>query len=1149
MPVNEATEGLTLQPNRVYVIPPNAQMTISENQLRLAPRGARVVGRRFMPVDIFFESLADNYSNRAIGIVLSGFDGDGAQGLKAIKRAGGITFAQTEDTAQHSDMPNTAVETGYVDFILPPSEMAHKLVSLAQHPYVGQPPEPSQTDEVSRQSDLASVYILLRAATGIDFSQYKRTTFERRLRRRMALYRVTSLADYLEQLQNNPAEIKALYRDVLLTVTRFFRDPDAFAFLKIAVFPTLLEQKTDAPIRIWTAGCATGEECYSLAICLCEFLSERNANLGIQIFGTDVSEEAIETARQGIYSESQMAGVSPERRSRFFTRTEGRYQISKAIRELCVFARQNLGSDPPFSSIDLVSCRNVLIYFAPALQKRVLAIFHYSLNASGFLWLGSSESVGETSDLFTVVDRKHKVYSCSSVVNRLNFDFVTSDYRALNPAALPERTIPEVSNHSNVQRQADQIVLNRYAPVGVVVNERLNILHFRGDTSLYLKPAPGEPSFNLLKMVQPSLLVELRSAIDQARAQGMVSRKEGLQIKNNPHYIHLEVTPIKNPLSQERSYLVLFEIGPLIVAGTAQASEAEDGDESSATNPDMSQLERELATTKQELLDTQAYLQATIEEHEATNQRLTTANEEILSSNEELQSTNEELQTAKEEIQATNEELKTTNEELQSRNADARLVNDDLLNLLNNVNIPIVMLSSDLCIRRFTPTAQRLFNLIPADVGRPISNIRLNIEIPDFETLILQVMDTLNSQEHEVRDGQGHWYRLCIRPYRTAEHQIDGAVIAVVDIDDMKNTLQQLEISRLYAESIVETVREPLVVLAADLRVKTANQAFYEIFQVFPSETENRLIFELGNGQWNIPELRSRLETLLSGDMPLQNLEIEYSFERVGYKVMLLNAREIVQATDGQMILLSIEDITERKQADMERIQLIQEQAARVEAEAANAGKDQFLSVLSHELRTPLNAILGWTSILLRQSEPAPALLNRALTTIERSARAQNQLINDLLDVSRVIQGQLSLRPQAVNLTNLLNAAIEAIQPSAEQKNIQFNSDLASSPRVLNLDPSRIQQVFSNVLSNAVKFTPEEGEIRVSLVYEDNQARVEVTDTGEGISAEFLPYVFDRFRQTQSSNTRQYGGLGLGLAIVKQMVEAHNGTVQSAAPD
>ena len=627
-----------------------------------------------------------------------------------------------------------------------------------------------------------------------------------------------------------------------------------------------------------------------------------------------------------------------------------------------------------------------------------------------------------------------------------------------------------------------------------------------------------------------------------------IARQEGLQIENNPRYIQIEVTPIKNPLSRARNYLVLFEEGALIEQAPASSTSQNDEEEAvKQVNPVVARLEQELAAVRQELLDTQAYLQATIEEHDATNQRLTTANEEILSSNEELQSTNEELQTAKEEIQAANEELKTTNEELQNRNDDARASNDDLLNLLNNVKIPVVMLSNDMRIRRFTPSAQQLFNLILSDVGRPISDIRVDITLPEFETLIAEVISTLDVQEREVQSSDGRWYQLRIRPYRTAENVIDGAVIALIDIDDIKRTQRQLEMSRLYAERIVETVREPLVVLGEKLKVMRANQAFYETFQTAADETKGRSLFELSNGQWNIPELRTALTHVLNDSTQIQDFEIERDFKDIGRKTMLLNAREIEQIAEGQLILLAIEDITERKQAEVERVQLAEAQAARREAEVANTSKDEFLSVLSHELRTPLNAILGWTRILT-SSSPDPTLLNRALASIDRSARTQTRIIEDLLEVSRIIQGQLELRQAPVDLSELINSVVESMLPAAEKANVQLAATIADSPGYFYFDPDRLRQVFNNGLSNALKFTPPGGQVSTQLTYLDHQAQVQIVDTGEGIAPEFLPRVFDRFRQANSSNTRQYGGLGLGLSIVKTFVEAHEGTVHISSP-
>ncbi|PZO18974.1 MAG: ATPase [Leptolyngbya foveolarum] len=814
----------------------------------------------------------------------------------------------------------------------------------------------------------------------------------------------------------------------------------------------------------------------------------------------------------------------------------------------------------------MVSCRNVMIYFKPVLQDRVRSIFHYSLNPGGYLWLGSSESVGETSELFAAVDRKHKVYSRRVSSDRINFDFVTSEYfPASSPRSL-DGAEPFDESYSSVRRQADQIVLGRYAPVGVVVNDQLDILHFRGNTSPYLVVASGDPSFNLLKMIRPELLLELRAAISEAKEQDVAVRKEDLYVENNAQEIAIEITPVGNPVSQMRNYLVLFEP----IAADVPETDVETDEMARSQAPKVSRLERSLAATRRELLDTKAYLQAMVEEKEDANQRLTIANEEILSSNEELQSTNEELRTAKEEIQAANEELKTTNEELQNRNASAQTVNDDLVNLLNNVNIPIVILTSDLRIRRFTPVAQQLFKFIPTDVGRLLSDIRINIDIPDLEQTILAVTDSLEAQEKEVQDAQGRWYQLRIRPYQTAEKQTEGAVMALVDIDHIKRTQQQqqLEQSQRYAEAIVETVSEPLLVVTEALVVCTANRAFHETFQVSEGTAEGRSLFELGNGQWNIPALQSHLTTLIDNPRRrIDPIEITHEFEHIGSKIMRLKVREIEHSGPDRMILLSIEDITERRQAEAQR--LLQAQTARAQAEAANIGKDQFLSVISHELRTPLNAILGWSSLLVKMESPTPDVLHKALNSINRSAKNQNRIISDLLEVSRILQNKTKLQLEPTNLSDFLKTAVEMIQPTAAEAEVTLSAELATSSDFFRLDPSRLHQVFGNAISNAIKFTPAGGSIQVSLVYEDKngeyenagdspeerlrqratqQARITITDSGAGITPDFLPYVFDRFRQANSTNTRQYGGLGLGLAIVKSFTEEHGGTVEISSP-
>ncbi|MEH2137423.1 chemotaxis protein CheB [Nostoc sp.] len=1143
MPVNEVQDGVTVEPNQVYVIPPNTKMMLSKGVLQLTPR-EKIQGK-YMPADAFFTSLAAERGQKAIAVVLSGADGDGSLGLKAIKAAGGVTFAQCEDTAKFDSMPNTAVATGNVDFILPPQKIAEELVNLSRNPLISNSLTLIASDKLPEQGDaLTTIFMLLRLQTGVDFSHYKPNTLDRRIQRRMLLYKLEHLEDYAEYLQKNAGEVKALYEEILIHVTHFFRDPQAFQLLKVRVFPTIIQNKSaESPIRIWVAGCSTGEEVYSIAISLLEFLSDKAILPSIQIFATDISEIAIDKARAGIYAENQMVEVSPDSRRRFFNALEGGgYQISKAVRELCVFARQDLGSDPPFSNIDLISCRNVLIYLDETLQKRILPIFHYSLKPTGFLLLGTSESTGKYLDLFTQVDKKYKIYSKKLTGIHPTFSFITSNY----PVAKVDESKPTNENPSDemdLQRKTDQLILNRYAPVGVTINDKMDVLQFRGEIDIYLKLAPGKPSLNLFKMVRQGLLIELRAAIYQAQQQKTLVRKQGLRIEDGElsKIINLEVIPFKPATNKELYFLILFEQVPPTVnnLNTINPESLEQLD----SEREIVRLRLELAAAIQERAKTQEYLQAVIQEQEDINQDLKVANEEIISSNEELQSTNEELETAKEEIQATNEELNTTNEELRSRNQELHQANNDLTNLLASINIPILILTLDLRIRRFTPMAQRLFNLIPADAGRPLSDIRANLDVSDLETLILEVLDTLSIKELEVQTLGGHWYNLRIRPYRTTENKIDGIVLVLVDIDSFKCSAVILEEARNYAEAIVETVQIPLIVLDSDLRVNKANRSFYETFQVLPSEIAQSLIFELGNGQWNIPGLRSLLEGVLDNGTTIENWVVEHHFERIGNKTILLNGWKIIQQGDAQRILLAIEDISDRKQFELERSKLLaQEQSARQQAEIANRAKDEFLSNLSHELRNPLNTILGWTQLFRTRNLDSSALAH-AWEVVERSAKVQAQLIDDMLDISRITSGKLHLNTRLIDLVSVADAAIESIEFSAEAKNIEIVSNLNSATVVGDFD--RLQQVLWNILSNAIKFTPDGGRVGIMLEAVYTHAELRVSDTGVGIRADLLPYVFDRFRQGDSSSSKTTQGLGLGLSIVRHVVELHGGTVEA----
>ncbi|MGH8489735.1 MAG: chemotaxis protein CheB, partial [Gammaproteobacteria bacterium] len=924
MPVVEASHGLLVEPDHIFIIPPNTTMAIAQGALQLTPRGE--APRPHLPVDHFLRALALAQRAQAIGVVLSGTGSDGTLGLLEIKAVGGITFAQEPGSARHGGMPQSAIDSGAVDFVLPPEKIAGRLVEIGNHPYLA--PGPVELPPPESEDHFRRMLAAVRAATGVDFSQYRDTTIRRRILRRMALHGESSFPAYAGRLEQDGSEVEALYRDLLINVTSFFRDPALFEALKTGVFPQILEAKrADAPLRLWVPGCSTGQEAYSLAIALWEFFDERPLRRPFQIFATDLSDPgSLERARAGLYPESIEAELAPERLHRFFKKEGHLYRIDKSIRDSCMFARQNLTADPPFSRVDLISCRNVLIYMAPALQRRVLPTFHYALNVPGFLVLGSSETVGEFHGLFQVMDRANKVYVKQVTASRPLVQFAVGDYQALRVAG--SRAAATDSTPADFQKEADRLLLSRYAPPAVLVNEHLDILQFRGRTGPYLEPPPGEPTTSLLKMARPGLLVELRSALNEALARGETVRREGLQLRDEQgvREIAIEVLPVRPREAAASCCLVLFKEGGASLAAAeperpsgwrarlnrwraARAHPAGDGEGLTEPGGENARLHQELSSARE-------YLQSLVEQQDAANEELRSANEEALSANEELQSTNEELETAKEELQSTNEELTTVNEQLQHRNLEINQTTNDLQNLLASTAIPVVMVGPDLRIRRMTPPARKILNLLPGDIGRPIGDLKANVDVPDLEALIAEVIEKVQPLEREVRDRESRRYALRVHPYRTLDNKIDGAVLVLLDIEDLKRSQEEVSEARDYAQAIVATVREPLIILDRELRVVTANAAFYRTFRVQPAETQERLIYDLGKQQWAIPALRRLLEEVLPQEQAFEGFEVRHHFPQIGQKTMLLNARGLYRAERPSLILLAIEDVTGSKEAE-----------------------------------------------------------------------------------------------------------------------------------------------------------------------------------------------------------------------------------------
>lgn len=899
MKVAEAADGMRIRPDRVYVIPPNMNLSLDRRVLRLHPRD-----ERRMPIDYFFRSMAEQLGPRAIGIILSGTASDGVLGLEAIKSEGGFTIAQAESSAKYAGMPHAAIAAGCVDMILPPEMIGTELARIGRHPHIRLDETASEEGDRQPLSDpeaLTKLFTMLRVATGVDFTYYKQTTIKRRLTRRMALQKIERLQDYLKFVQQNPPELEHLFQDMLIKTTHFFRDLGAFLILKNKVFPALLKSRSpEVPIRIWVPGCSTGEEVYSIAIVLLETLGDVATQVPCQFFATDVSERAVEKARSGVYSASIAQDVSPERLRRFFIKVNGDYQISKLIRDMCVFARQNLFKDPPFSKLDLISCRNLLIYLEPVLQKKIISTFHYSLKANGYLMLGSSESISTHPTLFSQIDKKQKIFAKKASTTAVTVDF-GREHVVEPPAAKDSRLEPSWTE-LDLQKEADRIVLSSFSPSGVLVNGDFEIIQFRGQISPFLAPAPGKASLNLLKMAREGLLFDLRTTLLQAKKNGVRARRDGVFLKQDgrARTVSIEVVPIKAPAGGPY-FLVLF-------GETAPPAESKLKKETSGSGKAKSREKLEMQRLAQELATTKEHLQSIIQEQEATNEELQTANEEVVSSNEELQSTNEELETAKEELQSTNEELTTLNEELQNRNTELTQLNNDLTNLLGSVNLPIVMLGSDLRIRRFTPMAEKTLNLIATDVGRPISDLNLTLQNSNLPKLLEEVVDEVASKDIEVQDKSGRWYSMRLRPYRTRDNKIDGAVIVLVDIDPAKTFALELQGLKEFSEAIVNTVRHPIVVLSGELKIQQANPAFYRAFQLTREECAGRHFYEVGEGRLSLPSLRRLLESILPTNSVMEDFVWSEEIPKLGRRHYTLNARRMkFSGPHEPMILLALE--------------------------------------------------------------------------------------------------------------------------------------------------------------------------------------------------------------------------------------------------
>jgi two-component system, chemotaxis family, CheB/CheR fusion protein len=1125
IPVLEATDAMRIESNRIYVMPSNVDISITDGHFGLMPR---VMDRKqHLPIDIFMRSLAEVRKSKAIGVILSGTASDGTAGVEAIRAQGGVTFAQDPETAKFDGMPRSAIESGCIDFVLSPEKIAAELSWMSTHPNLRRK-RSTDSREAPKDEDrvFSSILNLVSTSQGADFTKYKPNTIHRRTQQRMAALRIASFAAYLTYLGEHPEEVARLSNHVLIPVTEFFRNPEVFEDLANTVYPAMVEEKSKQTLRIWVVACSSGEEVYSLAITLLEFLGARADSLRIQIFGTDLNENGIAKARAGIYSDTAMKSVSTGRAAKFFTKVAGGYRVNKAVRELCVFARQDVTKDPPFSSLDLISCRNFLIYVQPELQEKIISTFHYALNPSGFLLLGNAESAASYPEMFTPLNKKSKIYSKKIGNQRQQRTFKTSR-TPIQTSVLPPAKAQPISrasqNEAELQQVADRFVLKECAPPGVIVNDALEILQFRGRTSPYLEPASGRANLNIINMVCEELAIALRTAIASARKRAVTVHKKNISLNRGgrKRVVHLSVIPIDEPTTgMGRCYLILFEDAPPPIAihdKKGQAGPLKTGD----------RIRRELVEQKRELQAARALLKDHLAEQEALRDDYQSANEEMLSANEELQSTNEELETSKEELQATNEELTTVNDELNSNNSTLHLLGNDLKNLLESTVIPIVMVDNDLRIRRLTPTAEDVFKVLPSDIGRSITDIRPDLNV-DLKSLLTTVLRDVVNLEQEVQSQQGRWYRLQIRPYKTLEDRIDGAVLVLMDIDVIKKRNQELVLAAEFTKSIIDTMPEPVLVLSADLRILMANQAFYRAFEVEAEATLKQLVYDLGDGQWNKPDLRVLLEEVLPHDRDFLNHEVVYDFPGIGWKSFMVSGRYMVQEPNAApLILLSLTDMTKRKKIE----------AALIQAEKL-AIASRLAASIAHEINNPLEAI---TNLLYLASNGVDAAVAKSYAA---------QALEEVGRVSHITQQTLkfyrqSTAPSSVQVSEILDSLLVLFNGKLLANDISVHRQYREGPPVVCL-AGDLRQIFANIIVNAIDAMAPGGSLtlRVSTSFDwrDRERpgiRTTIVDTGIGMDTKTLVKIYDPFFTTKNET-----GTGLGMWVSAQLVERLQGDLR-----
>ena len=1214
MPVVQAADAMVVEANRVYVIPPGKHLLSVDGHLKLISlepeRGKRVA------VDVFFRTLADTHGAHAAGIVLSGADGDGAIGLKRIKERGGLTVAQDPNEAEHDSMPRSAIATSMVDWVLKTQEMPARLLEYFSRegrirlPEEGEPTRTGATPPGAdaQEADLREVLTFLHTRTGRDFSYYKRATVLRRISRRMQINGSESLPEYLSFLRTHPGESGALLQDMLISVTNFFRDREAFAVLETHIPQLFRDKRPSDTVRVWVAACASGEEAYSVAMLLAEHASKLTAPPSLQVFATDLAEDVVQSARAGVYPATITTDVSEDRLARFFIKEHRGYRVRRELREAVLFAQHDLLKDSPFSKLDLVTCRNLLIYLNRDAQRRALEVFHFSLARQRLLFLGTSESADDAGGLFMPVDKKARLYAAQSAV-KMNLPVpvgVSTLTRALqvredasertvlpagtNPTALPTGPFfwPRTDRTGDREAVSETYlhILARGGPASIIVTGQQDILHLSGGAGRYLQFGEGELTRDLLQAIHPMLRVELRGALSRAVETGQLVLAPDLlvELDGQRQGVDIQVTPVQEAASYfvvtftPRAAAPSLAVTPLVVEA----------------DPLTQQLERELTRVKGRLRDVQEQHEVTVEEHKSSV-------EELQAINEELRSASEELETSREELQAINEELTTVNAELKARVDELGHSNSDLHNLMAATNIATVFLDRQLGITRYTPPAVSLFNLIPTDVGRPLTDLKHRLDYPELEEDATSVLATLSPTERVIKkEGEG-WFLARLQPYRSLDDHIAGVVLTCVDITERRRAEEALHRNeqrvRWQKEAFQAEVNGAPLGESLSLLVRPFTEGLMgEVRSAFYITNPEGTRLHPISGAGDMPEsylrkidgfligvdsLACGLAIPAGGPMisrdilteplwkPWTKLAQEYDFrgcwsfpiqtrDNKGVGTFALYFREPHTATpedlaladviaQGAAIILShyIEGQERVRAEEAERAAFEEAKRARTEAEEASAAKDHFLAVLSHELRTPLMPINMAMATLSRRTD-LPEPVRQVHAMIQRNVALETRFIDDMLDVTRIAHGKMEIVREDLDLHEAVRRAVEVSKPDLEAKGQRLTVTLEGETCRFHGDLARLQQVFWNLLKNASKFTPDGGAIEVrSRCTVGEDLVVEVIDSGIGMEAEAAERIFKPFEQANISVTRQFGGLGLGLAIAKATVEAHGGTLRA----